>query len=108
MGPRTWGFPTLVNQAGGTINANVSGQALGINGVFTNNTGLMEATAGGTLSFTNGSIISNQGGMIDSNSGGQVNLFTSTLRGGTLNNVSSTTAGCLPPLRGSAAAGATP
>ncbi len=105
IGSSTLGFPTLVNQAAGTINANVSGQALAINGVFTNNTGLMEATAGGTLSFTNGSIISNQGGIIDSN-GGEVLLIGSTVQGGTLNNVSGTIAGISATLDGSTAAGA--
>ncbi len=105
IGDSTLGFPTLINQPGGTISANVSGQQLSINGVFVSNTGLMEATAGGTLSFTNGSIISNQGGIIDSN-GGEVLLIGSTVQGGTLNNVSGTIAGISATLDGSTAAGA--
>ncbi len=105
IGDSTLGFPTLINQAGGTISANVSVQQLSINGVFVSNAGLMEATAGGTLSFTNGSIISNQGGIIDSN-GGEVLLIGSTVQGGTLNNVSGTIAGISATLDGSTAASA--
>ncbi len=82
IGSSTLGFPTLVNQAGGTINANVSGQQLKINGVFTANAGVMEATGGGKLNFSNG-IIANQGGTIAAN-GGIVNLDFSSITGGTI------------------------
>jgi hypothetical protein len=124
IGSNSLGFPTLVNQAAGTINANVSGQTLTITGVFTSNAGLMEATGGGMLFFTNG-IIANQAGTIAAN-GGQILLASSTitggtitalnggsvslgailLQGGTLNNASGTILGGGGALDGSTGAGA--
>ena len=84
IGDGTFGFPTLINQAAGTINANALGRALTINGVFTSNQGLMEATGGGRLNFTNG-IIANQGGTILANgSGAEVVLNLSTITGGAI------------------------
>jgi hypothetical protein len=69
IGDSTNGFPTLINQAGGTINANVSGQLLTILGVLTSNAGLMEATGGGVLNLT-GSPLTNTGTVLaDSISG---------------------------------------
>ena len=84
IGDSTGGFPTLINQAGGTINANLSGQTLSINGVFTNNTGLMEATDGGEMLLFN-SIVANEGGTVLAN-GGSVILNTTSLTndGGTV------------------------
>ena len=82
IGDGTFGFPTLINQAAGTINAN-GFQPLTINGVFTSNQGLMEATGSGTLNFTNG-IIANQGGTIAANGGGEVRLNLSTITGGAI------------------------
>jgi hypothetical protein len=76
----------LLNSSGGTINANVSGQTLFLNGSggVTNN-GLLEATNGGTLEIL-GSTVANTGGNITAN-GGAVVLNNATINGGTLQTV---------------------
>ena len=72
----------FINQASGTVNANASGQTLTLNGsgAFTN-TGLLEATNGGTLQIS--TVINNAGGNITASTGGV--LSNSTIQGGTLN-----------------------
>ena len=76
----------IVNSTGGTINANVNGDNLVVNntGGITN-TGLLEATNGGSLAF--GSVaITNTGGNITASGTGSVVVLTNTsVTGGTLN-----------------------
>ena len=122
----------LVNQSGGTINANVAGQSLGLSGNSFINAGLLEATGGGTLNISGavGAFIDNRGGTIAANggnvvllllsvtggaitasNGGIINLLATTVFGGTLNNVSGTLVtgtgrGGSATLDGSTAAGA--
>jgi hypothetical protein len=83
---------TIVNQAGGTINANSSG--IGEITTLTiqsspgvTNAGLMEATNNGVLQI-NGVVVNNGGGNITaSGPGASVQLFGSTqIQGGSLNN----------------------
>ena len=65
-----------------TVNANVSGQTLNLNGSGNViNTALLEATNGGTLNITND--ISNAGANINA-SGGTVTFNNATIHGGTL------------------------
>jgi len=75
----------LVNQS--TINSNLAGLTLIVNasgGVA--NTGLMEASNGGTLQFS-GITVANGGGAITANSGSTVQIANSThIQGGTLTN----------------------
>ncbi len=75
---------TLSNS--GTINANVSGQALNLNGSGgITNTSLLEASSGGFLQLSN-TTVTNTGGNITANSGSNVQLLESTIQGGTLTN----------------------
>jgi len=77
---------TLVNQAGGTINANVSGGALALQSLTLTNAGLAEATGGGVLNI-NGITVDNSGGTITAGSGSTVQLYASAdIQGGTLTN----------------------
>ncbi len=72
---------TLSNAA--TIDANVSGGTLQLNGTGNvTNTGLLEATSGGTLEINN--TVNNAGGNITAH-GGTVNMQGATVQGGTLN-----------------------
>jgi len=75
---------TLYNQS--VVNANANGQSLqlGTNGGVTN-TGLLEASNGGTLNIT-APIVNNQNGNITANSGSTVLLNGSDIQGGTLTN----------------------
>jgi hypothetical protein len=77
---------TLVNQAGGTINANAPGYSLVLNGGgLITNSGLLEATNGGVLQIEN--VVANQGGNITAN-GGTVSVNAGgTIQGGTLNSL---------------------
>ena len=77
---------TLVNSTGGTVDANVSGNTLTMNGGGgTTNTGLLEATNGGGLAF-NGTAVTNTGGNITaSGAGSVVSLLNTSVTGGTLN-----------------------
>jgi fibronectin-binding autotransporter adhesin len=77
---------TLVNQAAGTIDANVS-SSLTINASSTTNTGLIEATGAGTLNLN--SAVTNTGGTIlSSGAGSVVNLSGGSITGGTLSTAS--------------------
>ena len=101
--------PIFVNQAAGTVNANVSGQTLDLlNGKLTN-AGLLEATGGGVL-FIKSTDVVNAGGTIAAVNGGIVSLVGGSVQGGLLNNVSGTlgtlAAGNVIELDGSTAAGA--
>ena len=79
------GLP-LINQAGGTVNANVpGGNALFINTAADTNSGLMEATAGGTLQLS-GTFNNGTGTITSSGSGSTVQLVNVTIQGGTLNS----------------------
>src|SRR6266436_6749425 len=99
----------LTNDAGGTINANVSGATLTLNGGgLIGNAGLLEGTNGGFLQIEN--TVNNAGGNITAN-GGTVQVFASaTIQGGTLNTLNGgtlgTPAGNVAFLDGSTGAGA--
>jgi len=100
---------TLVNQAGGTINATGTPTSLLVfqSGAVTNQ-GLMEATGSGVLAI-NGDTVNNAGGTIAAN-GGTVQLVGSAvIQGGTLTNnggTLGTPAGNVAVLDGSTGAGA--
>jgi hypothetical protein len=99
----------LVNQSGGTINANVSGQSLSFGAPTMTNAGLLEATNGGKLETGFGifvTTINNAGGTIAALDGGIVTLNNTTVMGGTLNNLSGTLETGVATLDGSTAAGA--
>ena len=78
---------TLVNQA--TVNANVSGQTLileGMSGGLTN-TGILEASNGGILQINGVTVNNAGGGTITANAGSAVQLFGNTvIQGGVLTN----------------------
>jgi fibronectin-binding autotransporter adhesin len=82
---------TLVNEVGGTINANSMGGSqittLTIESAQITNQGLMEATNNGGLNI-DGVTVNNQGGAISANgAGASVQLFGGAdIQGGTLNN----------------------
>jgi hypothetical protein len=78
------GLP-FINQAGGTVNANVpGGNPLFINTAADTNSGLLEATAGGTLQLSPSSITNQNGTITSSGSGSNVQLVSVTIQGGTL------------------------
>ncbi len=110
MGNGIIGNSGLALSNAGTINANVSGQALTLNGSGgITNTKLIEATNGGVLQLSSVAV-NNAGGNITANSGSTVQLFGSTvIQGGTLNNnggVLGTPQGNVAYLDGSTASGA--
>ena len=78
---------SLVNQA--TVNANVSGQTLileGMSGGLTN-TGILEASNGGILQINGVTVNNAGGGTITANAGSTVQLFGNTvIQGGVLTN----------------------
>jgi hypothetical protein len=82
---------TIINQAGGIIQANVSGRGLQLDpasgtGTFTNQ-GLLRAISGGILQLTGngGGTFNNAGGIIRAEAGSEVQLFNGvTISGGTL------------------------
>jgi hypothetical protein len=79
------GLP-LINQAGGTVNANVPGaNTLFVNTATDTNLGLMEATAGGTLQLS-GTFINGTATITSSGSGSTVQLVSVTIQGGTLSS----------------------
>src|ERR1022692_3386359 len=83
---------SLVNQSGGSVNANVSGATLALSSMSSGvtNGGLLEATSGGILQL-DGVTVNNAGGNITANSGSTVQLFGNTvIQGGTLNNLGGT------------------
>ncbi len=83
---------SLVNQSGGTVNANVSSSALLLNGGPITNAGLLVANGGGILQSggilqIDGITVNNAGGNITANSGSTVQLYAGTdIQGGTLTN----------------------
>ena len=85
----------------GTINSNSSGNTLSIQGTGTSivNTGLLEATNGGTLLLATTHAIDNNGGNITAGTGSTVNVNT-TIQGGTLNTLGT---GAMQTLAGSTA-----
>ncbi len=110
MGNGIIGNGGLALSNAGTINANVSGQALTLNGSGgITNTKLIEATNGGVLQLSSVAV-NNAGGNITANSGSTVQLFGSTvIQGGALNNnggVLGTPQGNVAYLDGSTASGA--
>jgi hypothetical protein len=83
---------SVLNQANGIIQADVSGQLLYLNGsgTFTNN-GLMRAQGGGTLILDgSSSAVFNNNATIRSENGSNVSILFSKIVGGTLNNTGST------------------
>jgi len=93
------GSISIVNEAGGTINANSSGQTLFLDssGSVTNN-GLIEATSGGNLELLS-TTVNNAGGNITGN-GGTVIVSSATIQGGTLNGTLQTVANGIATLDG--------
>jgi hypothetical protein len=90
---------TLLNDAGGTVNANASGQTLFLDGSGgVTNKGLLTATGGGTLELLS-TTINNSGGNITGN-GGIVTLNSATIQGGTLNGTLQTVASGVATLDG--------
>ncbi len=80
------GVLTVVNTLGSTIDANVSGQVLTLNGSGgLTNSGLLEATGGSTLDIVD-ITVNNTGANITVGSTSTVNLNGSTVNGGTLTN----------------------
>ena len=78
-------YLSLVNS--GTIDANSSGNTLGIGGSGTSlaNTGIIEATAGGTLVLSPENPLDNQNGVVKaSGAGSTVEISNATIQGGTL------------------------
>jgi PEP-CTERM motif-containing protein len=74
---------TLVNSAGGVVNANVASRTLTLDGTGgVTNTGLLEATGGGALQIS--AAVNNLNGNITANAG-TVNV-SSIVQGGTLNS----------------------
>ena len=75
---------TLANS--GTVNANQSGQTLVMNGTGgVSNTGTLQASNGGTLQLGNTIAVANAGGNIAASGvGSTVNIYNSTINGGTL------------------------
>ncbi len=74
------------NQA--TVNSNVSGGTLYINGINNvTNTGTLEATGGGTL-YINSSTVNNAGGTIYAGPSSAVTLYAATINGGNLSSAS--------------------
>ena len=71
----------------GTIDANVAGNTLSIQGTggSVTNSGLMEATLGGTLNLQPGAVINNNGGNITASGAGSLVNVNATIQGGTLN-----------------------
>jgi hypothetical protein len=103
------GLP-FINQAGGTVNANVpGGNPLFINTAADTNLGLLEATAGGTLQLNPSSITNQNGNITSSGSGSTVQLVSVTIQGGTLTSsggaVLGVPSGNTATLDGSTAAG---
>jgi hypothetical protein len=82
----TGGSLTLVNQAGGTIDATSNGNWLAINGVTVTNAGLLEGTGAASLAIL-GSSVNNAGGTIAAPvSGSYVQFRSSSIVGGTLSD----------------------
>jgi hypothetical protein len=83
----------VLNQSAGTIDANVSGEALVLNGSGgVTNTGLIEGTNGGTLNIY-GIDVNNAGGNITANGGAVVINGGAEIDGGTLNTLNGGTMG---------------
>ena len=75
---------TLINQAGGTIDATSANNWLAINGVTVTNAGLLEGTGPASLAFLSSSV-NNAGGTIAAPvAGSYVQLRSSSIVGGTL------------------------
>jgi hypothetical protein len=76
---------TIVNQAGGVVNANQAGRVLYVNAFSgVSNQGLIEATSGGSLTFSLGVTVNNAGGTISSSGSGSTVLLIDITQGGTL------------------------
>jgi len=83
----------LNNQGKGTLNANVSGRTLLLNGGAVTNAGVLEASNKGTLQIAVS--VANKGGNLTAD-GGQVLIGnTATITGGTLNSLNGGTIGVL-------------
>lgn len=85
---------TLINESGGTINANISGATLGFGlGSSADNLGLMEATGGGTLALK---ILTNEfGSVVDATADGTVTAIGATITGNPGSLLEATTGGQL-------------
>ena len=80
----------FINQPGGVLNANSSGQVLLMNAVHPINQGVFEATGGGI--FEMNVVLNNAGGLITAGSSSQVQFMNgSGVQGGTLSSASGAT-----------------
>src|SRR6202034_1208448 len=80
----------FINQPGGVLNANNSGQVLLMNAVHPINQGMFEATGGGI--FEMNVVLNNAGGLITAGSSSQVQFVNgSEVQGGTLSSASGAT-----------------
>jgi len=80
----------FINQPGGVLNANSSGQVLLMNAVHPINQGVFEATGGGI--FQMNVVLNNAGGLITAGSSSQVQFMNgSGVQGGTLSSASGAT-----------------
>jgi YVTN family beta-propeller protein len=78
---------TVINQAGGTINANSAGTGLLFDASFAANQGLLEATGGGTLQIN--VPFNNQSGIVTAGAGSAVQLLNGAdIQGGTITSSS--------------------
>ena len=69
----------------GTVNANVSGGTIYLDGVPTTNTGTLEATNGGTLNIYN-TTVNDTGDTISSDASSHIVITNSTINGGSLDS----------------------
>jgi hypothetical protein len=83
IGTPDYGQVTLINETGGTIDADVSDQSLTVTPATITNEGLMEATDGGALNIEI-SVIDNDNGTIAAYAGSSVGIYDATINGGTV------------------------
>jgi hypothetical protein len=75
----------VINQAGGTIDANSTGQALLFQSYGLTNHNVIEATNGGILQFNGGTIVNGGANLTSSGAGSDLQLYGgATVQGGTL------------------------
>jgi fibronectin-binding autotransporter adhesin len=77
---------------GGTVNADVNGQALTLQSNGMTNNSLFEATGGGSLNIGAIAVTQGSGGSIVAGTASTVNLINSTISGGTLKSTGTTAA----------------
>jgi YVTN family beta-propeller protein len=83
-----WNGLTVVNQAGGIINANAPASTLVLNPPNLTNQGLLEASAGGALQLQ-GNYINSGGRILSTGNSSNVQIVNAAIRGGILSSASS-------------------